>query len=213
MNGIGRRGLLVLALLAACDRRLKGNGSIAKEVRKPGPFSEIELRGSYRVRVVLQSADHSVTLEGDGNLLPVITSTTNGKRLVVESQEAISPSRPIALVIAAPDASLVRCSGANEVTVEKVENGRLQLDLKGAGSLRASGRTDKLKVFVEGAGDARLTELAARHALVMVEGAGTVDLPSLEHLEVEIRGAATVSYAGDPKVKKLVRGAGTLRKR
>ncbi len=216
MNTLASRRMLMTWLAAAsfgCDRELAGNGSVKSDVRTPGPFSELEVSGAFVVKVKLKAAAHEVTIEGDDNLLPEIVTRTDGKRLTVTTARGVAPSRPIVVAVAAPDIALVRTRGAVDVTISDVDNARLQVDLDGSGKATATGRTQKLKVFVKGAGKIETAGLATREALVMIEGAGSIELADLLELEAEIHGAGAVRYGGDPKVTKIVRGAGTVEKR
>lgn len=216
MSPLASRRMLMTWLVAAsfgCDRGLAGSGSAKSEVRTPGLFSEIEVSGAFVVKVTMKAAAHAVTIEGDDNLLPEIVTRTDGKRLTVTTARSIAPSRPIVIAVAAPDVVLVRTQGAVDLTISDVDNARLQVDLEGSGKATATGRTQKLKVYVKGAGKVEMAGLATREALVMIEGAGSIELADLLELEAEIHGAGTVRYGGDPKVNKLVRGAGTIEKR
>jgi hypothetical protein len=210
-----RRKLPWIALFALCGcaRTIEGSGTITKDERQPGPFSEVELRGNLLVAIHLGAAEHSATLEGDDNVIAAVRSKSDGRRLLIEPEGELAPTRRLALTIAAPDLALVRSSGSVDLKLYDVHNARLQIDLTGSGSAKAHGSTQKLKVFVNGSGEVQLEQLDIKEALVHVDGPGSVDIASPEHLEVEIHGSGRVSHAGTPTIEKTLRDQGTLRRR
>lgn len=183
------------------------------EVRAPGPFSEVEARGAFTLRVTLGAATHGVTIEGDENLLAEIVTESNGKRLMIKNTRSLSLTRALVITVTAPDLTLVRTGGAADVEVRAIDNARFQLDIDGSGKAEATGRTQKLKVYVNGVGTALMAGLATREALVMIDGAGRIELAEPAELEAEIHGAGVVRYSGDGKVTSHIRGAGSIEKR
>jgi hypothetical protein len=207
-------GLLSLAWLAGCNPgEVRGSGNRSSDVRKPGLFSEIELVGAYSAEVKLDRKDHQVTIEADDNLLPLIVTEADGAKLRVSTRKPLSSKGPLHLVVEAPDIKHLSIDGAAKASIAGLDNARLQIDIRGAGTVTAKGITQKLKVFITGAGEAALETLAAKEAMVGIQGAGTVDLASPEHLEVVLEGAGKVTYSGSPVIEQDIRGVGTLVKR
>ncbi len=203
------------ALLCACTTPLRGSGSIAHDVRTPGPFSELEIAGDYQVQIQLGRPSHSLVVDVDDNLVSSLRSVTNGKRLTIDAAHDLRPSRRIKLSIQAPDAALVRLRGSNAVTVTGVANERFQIDVDGGGGTEASGTTEQLKVYVVGSAELKLEKLAVNGgALVNVDGSGSVDVAEPKQLDVEIHGSGRVGYGGAPTItQKVIRGSGQLVKR
>ena len=212
---MNRRAALCLFAFAAlgCHRKVAGSGKPATDSRTPGPFAELDLNGAFDVRIELGRERHGVAVDADDNLLPFLVTETNGRRLRIAWQGDVAPTSRPRVSVSAPDLVLVRCSGDVDVRVTDVRNARFQIDLNGGGRAEATGSTQKLKVFIVGSGVARLEALAIDEALVHVSGSGQAEIGAPKHLEVELHGTASVSYAGDPVLESTVRDAGTLRKR
>ena len=206
-------GLFLVAALAACRRPPQGSGVEAAAERKTGPFAELEVQGDFEVTVELGRAQHRVSVTADDNLVGLLRTDSNGRRLHVRFDGDVHPRVRPRLRIEAPDLVLVRCIGTVDLHASQVRNARFQLDLRGTGSAMVTGSTQKLKVFIDGAGTASLEALAIEEALVNVSGNGRADVASPRQLEVELHGNAAVSYSGTPRLESTIRDLGKLTRR
>ena len=68
--------------------------------------------------------------------------------------------------------------------------------------MEIAGRTAAQTIEISGAGDYRAEDLASDTAKVAVSGAGRVVVRVAKTLDVDLSGAATVEYIGDPKVTR-----------
>ena len=205
--------LLLILALSGLGCTETGNGSAGTDLRSPGPFSEVEIRGGWKLEVVLQHEGHSVELSGDSNLLPLVTTEIQKHRLVIEVSKSAVPKLPLVAKVHAPDVKLLRNIGSNEVKLRKVDNGSVVVEIEGSGRTVAEGRTHQLKVYLRGAGKAELGAMPAKEAFLMVKGSGTVDLNVSDALEANIKGSAKVTYGGSPKVTKWLSGSAKLQQR
>jgi hypothetical protein len=209
-----RRALLVgLALVLGCSRNEVGSGNVTSVERDVGPFAELQIVGGFDVVIRLGAPKHVIAFTIDDNLATRVTAENNGRRLVATLDRDAKPTARPQLRVDAPDLVLVRCDGDPNVTLHSVRNARLQLDLKEAGSIRANGSTQKLKVFIDGRGQARLEDLRIEEALVHVSGAGQAHIARPTHLEAELHGSARVTYEGTPTIESVVRDSGVLEPR
>ena len=87
-------------------------------------------------------------------------------------------------------------------TLEVISNGGSVFDL--------SGVADKLTVRVAGAGHVNARELTAREVVFKVEGLGFGSVNATDELDVRIEGMGKVTYVGDPNVKRVVEGLGSV---
>ena len=89
----------------------------------------------------------------------------------------------------------------------------LAVDGSGAIKMEIAGRTVAQTIQISGAGDYRAEDLASDTARVAVSGAGRVVVRVAKTLDVDLSGAATVDYIGDPKVTRQVSGMGRVKQR
>ena len=199
------------ALLAAgC-----GGGPRVTVTRDVAPFDRIEVSDSLDVNVV-PGGGNQVRIRAGRDLMDRIRTESSGGVLqldVVDRGIVIGPDPLADVRIEVPVSSLsgVEIDGSGDVDVRGIDEERLELLVRGAGDVTATGTVDHLDATIEGAADAELDELAARTAKVTVEGAADADLRVSEELDVTVDGAGDVTYRGDPIVRSLVEGAGGLR--
>ncbi len=121
------------------------------------------------------------------------------------------PLGDVQVEVAASALASVDVDGAGDVVLEDLDAQALELELRGAADVDASGTVDRLTATIQGAGNANLLDLRVRTARVVVQGAADAELNVSDELDVIVEGAGDVSYSGDPTVRSEVEGAGDLR--
>ncbi len=111
------------------------------------------------------------------------------------------------------DRLVVSASGATSVRIAELDAKALAVDGSGAIKMEVAGRTAAQTIEISGAGDYRAEDLASDTAKVTVSGAGRVVLRVAKTLDVDLSGAASVDYIGDPKVTRRVSGMGRIKQR
>jgi len=193
---------------------VKGSGVSLSESRVVAPFRRIAVHDAIDVRVRI-GEPQSITVRADDNFVPWIETSVSGDTLTVRwappkktgSSMTISPL--VEIVVPALDA--LKLDGVGEVRVEGLAGGTLAIDTGGAGGVRASGRVDRLQLYLAGVGDADLEGLEARSADVSLTGTGDVHIDVRESLHATVTGVGDVRYRGHPKdVTKSVVGPGSV---
>lgn len=240
-------GLLavVLAMLAAVavltsHGGTSRSGATVVQERVATGFSEIEVSGVADVTLV-QGDREGVSLEGSGDALASIRTSTHGRVLTIRAAPAqrwwhMFPSGRAAptvhVTVSLRKLERLEASGVIKVTAASLRGDQLRLDLSGACELRLAGlalsqlSTDasgasKLELagtvqrqFIDlsGAGSYRAGDLVSQTATIDVSGAGKALLNSSASLTVDISGAGTVEYLGDPTIEQSVSGVGKIRR-
>lgn len=206
--------LVTLALTcSACRPAPLGSGTEVVAERETGPFAELEVRGDVEVTIELGRDRHRVSVVVDDNLVERMRTKSNGRSLLAGFDGDVRPKVRPRLHVEAPDLVVLRCHGTVDVRVSGMRNARFQVDLREAGSATITGSTKKLKVFINGSGQAHLEGLAIEEALANVSGNGSADIGSPRHLEVELHGSGRVSYGGSPTLEPTIRDRGLLTRR
>jgi Putative auto-transporter adhesin, head GIN domain len=113
----------------------------------------------------------------------------------------------------ATDRLAVSASGATFVGITDLDAKELTIDGSGAMKIEIAGRAVRQSVEISGAGDYRAADLASESASVEVSGAGRVVVRVDKALAVDLSGAATVEYLGNPKVTRQISGVGRVKRR
>lgn len=119
------------------------------------------------------------------------------------------PSRLVASGLRG-DRFALTTAGASELALEALDVSALSVEVRGSGSVRASGRCDEQRVAIDGSGSYDAQPLVCQRATIAAADAGEAVVTVRRSLDVSIRGAASVRYAGDPVVRRRIDGAGSL---
>jgi hypothetical protein len=198
-------------LIAGC-----GGGDRITETRQVAPFDQLDVADSVDVEVV-PGDGRQVQVYGGEDVLDRVETESSGGVLRVDIRDrgiviGPDPLADVRVQVAASSLDAVRIGGSGDVELGGLDLPALELEIEGAGEVEASGTADRLSATIQGAGDARLSELAVRTATVLVQGAGEAHLNVSERLDVKVQGAADVVYRGDPDVSEDIDGAGEVRR-
>jgi hypothetical protein len=151
-----------------------GSGRVITETRSVGQFNEVHM-ASFGVLIIKQGEAEALVVEAEDNILPKIKTEVAQGRLVIgthdDSVEAIRPTKPVTY----------------RLTVKNL-NG---VELTGVGSVEATNiRTDRLKVALSGAGNAKIDGLSASELGTTISGVGSFSgSGTVSRQEVRISGA------------------------
>jgi hypothetical protein len=212
----------VVAPLAACVvsisgsscslSTIHGSGVAASESRDVPAFSKVEVRGSADIVAQVGGAT-SLSLVGDDNLLPYVTTAVQGDTLVIDMQSGnYSMETDLVVTLSTPRLQGLSVLGSSDCRIDGLAGGDLELSISGSGDVHASGQVERLAVSIRGSGDMRLEQLETRSASVSISGSGDVRLFAVDALDVGITGSGDVSYVGSPAVSQHISGSGSVRR-
>lgn len=230
--------LLALITFAACEGESSGTRSLTfsvteRQEQMTESFNQIELEGNFEV-YLLNGNTHKIVLEGNDEILDWVVLKVENNVLKVSylKDKVIRKGQSVILEITVQD--LQRFSAASAlklitpnvfhfeemafdiagaVSMELNLDGEvLEASLAGASSVKAQGNVEQLVIDMPGAGKLDAFELRARKVKLTLAGAGKAEVFASEELQVDIAGACSVLYKGDPeKVYSNVSGIGRVR--
>jgi len=220
-------GLIGCTTLFNC---VEGKGSPATQTREVGPFKGITIEGSMEV-VVRQGTEQNVRIVAQENLLPLLTTTIAGDRLVIGSKECYVTQHGVKVFITAPDLNGFRIDGSGSFTSDgtirseslalRIDgSGDMTLDLDvsalttridGSGDVVLRGKAVGNVVQINGSGDVEADSLATERCTIEINGSGDCDVNVATSLDVEINGVGDVTFAGNVEnVRKEINGIGEV---
>ena len=207
--------LLVAPFAVGCGMHhseVVGSGQRQREKRDVAAFSSISTEGAYQIEVVSQQA-LSLEIEGDDNILPIISADVSNGVLRIKSKRGYSVNRPIVVRIGTPNLEAISVSGAGSVEVTGLKNEKFEIDSNGAPTIKVSGETAMLDIEANGAGKVDAHKLRATRSTVEANGVAKIEVFATDELNVNVSGPAAVIYSGDPKLNKTVNGPGSVERR
>jgi hypothetical protein len=208
--------LLISLLVAGCHHGMRGgvegSGKRERQKREITAFTSISTEGAFTIEVVCQK-DLSLEVEGDDNILPLVTAEVRNNVLRLSNSGRYSASEPVKFRISVPNLEEFRVSGAGKIDIKGMNNDKFKIDADGAPTINVSGNTKFVDIHSNGAGKINTNNLNAARAVVNSNGATQVELDVNEQLDVTVNGPSSVTYKGDPVVNKNVNGPGKVERR
>jgi hypothetical protein len=192
-------------------KTVEGNGVAARDTRAVAALTGLEVGGSMIVDVRVGGAP-SLVVEGDSNLLPLVTTQTRGSTLYIGTEGRLRSTTPLKVTYTVPRLTDLHSGGSGHVTVRGLPGGPLAVRLGGSGVARLSGEVAGFDARVSGSGKIEAGELRAGSARVDVSGSGGVVLGQVhgDHARIAISGSGTVQTSGTVRTLNVrVSGSGS----
>jgi len=235
-----KKCLLALAaivfVLSSCSfQNIKGDDNVISKSYTENGFKDIDVSSALEVHMT-QGTAYSLKIEGEKNIVDLLNVKTKGDKLEIDIQDKISfsPTRPIKVFITSPAYRDISGSGAcSFYTVQKlISTGDIKVDLSGSCTAKleldakkivvdASGATDiellgtatELDIDASGSTAIRAFGLITQITTLDMSGAGDAEVFASKSLSVDLSGAATVKYKGNPSsLKQEISEAGNVSK-
>lgn len=205
--------VLAVALSGCSIKGIKGSGNRKTEKRDLPAFKAIDTTGAYGVQVLCQKPA-GFEIEADDNILPLIKTEVRDGVLYVNSEQRYNSEKAVALRLSLPELISISSRGAGDITIQDAASDDLKIESTGAASIKATGKVKTSTISSTGAGDIDASRLQAEKVKVTVTGAASVSVYASGQLDVNVSGAGSVSYSGNPKtVNKSVSGLGSVNKK
>jgi hypothetical protein len=211
---------------------IKGSGNVVKQERQISSFNSLEVGGAFRV-FLTQGEKESLTVEADENLLEVIKTSVVGNTLKISTTEDISNSEALNIYLTITDLKEMEisgackiscesklklndldmeCSGASDIDLELAVN-NMELEFSGASQIDMFGSANEVSLELSGASDLDALELETDKLTADISGAANAKVSVKSELSIDLSGAASFKYKGEPKLLQTdVSGAATLKK-
>lgn len=207
--------VMLMSLAGGCHRihhEISGSGKVRKETRTIGSFTSIATEGAFDIEVTCQKPA-SLEIEGDDNILPLVSTSVSNNVLHIKSVRSFSVHQSIVVRISVPDLEGINSSGAGTFTISGLKNEKFEIGVNGAPTIKASGETKALSIDASGAGKIDTHRLHAAQVEVDTKGVSNVEVYAAEQLNVTVSGPSHVVYRGDAVVHQTVNGPGSVQKK
>jgi putative autotransporter adhesin-like protein len=188
----------------------QGSGVAVTQTRAVAAFSRLDLAGSNNVTVIV-GGPQSVVVHADRNLINHVTTGVAAGTLTIGDTGSFTARTPMSVDVRVPSLTALTLSGDGQITATGVSTPQLTVTVSGSGLLSAAGAVTRLDVALSGAGQAQLSQLAARDVHAVVTGSGLIQVTATSSLAAAVPGTGAIIYTGDPsQVSTSVTGTGTI---
>ncbi|GAB6067137.1 hypothetical protein JCM13664_04550 [Methylothermus subterraneus] len=189
---------------------VRGNHRRAEETRTLPCFEQITVEAGIDL-IYRPGSRCQAKLAGDSNLLGLILTEVDGKRLRLGISRSIQSQAPLRVEVQSPKLSALEVEGSGDVELSGMDTPNLRITVGGSGNVRGEGRVGALEALAEGSGNLDLARLKADEALIRISGAADAKVYAARRLQVSISGAGNVVYYGRPaQVVTDISGAGDV---
>jgi hypothetical protein len=230
--------LLTMMIFAGCEAESGGSRNLAfsvteRQEHRTESFNQIELEGAFEV-YLFNGTENGLVMEGSDELLDwvVINVENNVLKVSYLKDKVLRRNQSVILEITVQDLQRFSAASALKLVTPDVFQfdtmvfdiaGAVSMDLNlkgnvldatfaGASSVNAQGYVDQLNIEMPGAGKLNGFELKAKEVKLTLAGAGKAEVFANEQLQVDIAGACSVLYKGNPdKVYSNVSGIGRVK--
>lgn len=192
--------------------QVSGSGNRQTQKRDIGSFTSISTEGAFEIDVAGQKPV-GLEIEGDDNILPLITTDVANNVLHIKSVRNYSAQEPISIRITVPNLEGLSVTGAGKISITGLKNDKFEIDAKGAPAIMVSGETNLVSIDTSGAAKIDTHKLRASKGVVDSKGVSKIEVYANDQLDVTISGPSHVVYEGDPKLTKTIRGPGSVEKK
>lgn len=189
---------------------INGNGRIGETMRSMENYQKIHVDGIFEVDVRCGEANY-LRIQGDENLFPYVDTQVREKILYIDTTKPICTRSPLKISISTPELQAIQIGGAVDATVSNVNSKVLDVECEGAAQVDISGKTQILRVNLEGSSELDATSLATDRADVTLKGASSAKVAPIEALDASVDGAASVFCNRSPRtINASVSAAGSI---
>ncbi len=228
--------IILTATSCTKDRHwVKGEGSDVKNTRVTSAFTEISLATDATVELY-QDSFYGIELNGQQNVLDVITTSSNGTTLSIDLKRHTELRRhnPVVIRIHMPQLTGLNISGSGKIeSMKNFDMVNLRVNISGSGDVRMNGNiSGALTANISGSGDMTFNGigtcasanytisgsgnmnaewLKAEYADATISGSGEVRLYAIKQLNADISGSGNVQYRGTPSTNVKISGSGKFK--
>jgi hypothetical protein len=205
-----RRSLLFACLtlaLPACKKKpdpLKGSGVGATRARSVAAFSELSVGNGLEFEVTVGKGA-SLEISGDDNLISLVTTQVEGKRLTLGVDKKLKQRQPLRVRVGTERLDGIRVVAGAKGKVSGVRAEAFHVESGGGATVEIAGSSQALEVKSRSAARVDLKGFSAAKGIVTAADASTIELGYLEELDVTQTGMSRVIYRGEPKLTQSVK--------
>lgn len=215
--------ITTLALFSACSKLdegigITGQGPMLEETHQTDAFKNIEVDVDADVFLTQDNAQ-PLLISGQSNILSNLDINVVEMTLRINYIENVNTHERLQIFINLPnlenlstargahirslnsfstDKMLIQVYGSGKISMNIDEAEEISTSVAGSGHITLSGKSDELKVVINGPGYVATSGLITKHGNVSITGSGKCEVNSADELTVNINGNGKVLYAGNP---------------
>ena len=205
--------LLLWASLAISCNEVRGSGKVINQKRSVSEFTGVDVGGAIAIDVS-QSAERSVEVEADDNVLPYVETVVENGILHIHMKEgSMFNNTSIHVKVSLPKLESLEVSGASKAIAKDIHSDKIKVEVSGASKVIINGTAKEAEYAVSGASTLKAKELVADNVAVECSGASSGHVYANTKLLANATGASHIGYSGSVNdVDRQESGASSISK-
>jgi hypothetical protein len=221
-------------IFSSCTKKIVGEGPVVTETRTTAAFEGLAASVDATVYFT-QSADQSITLEAQQNILDEIETVVNNNVLRIRYKHpntSIRDSERVIIRVTGPVAKFLEqdgsgsmeiegpidpttaqfvVSGSGNILAEEVNTNKFEAIVSGSGRIIIDyGEANEEKVTISGSGQVDIQDMRVKDSEANISGSGSMKIFVTNNLKARISGSGTVYYRGNPTISTQISGSGAV---
>ncbi len=175
-------GLVTTLVISGCAFQLvNGSGKVVSENRQVENFSAVTLAGIGNVYIT-QSADTSLRIEAEDNLIPYFETTVKNGTLTIGIKNEymgvnLHPTQPVKFYVTTPEVDALTLAGSGNFITTDIESSNFRLSLLGSGNISNDTlKADSVDINLTGSGNISLGKVTTSDITSTISGSGDISL-------------------------------------
>lgn len=182
---------------APTDRTLDWDGSDQASIAIPG-------QATYA-----PGADDKLHVSGNPMLVPHVR--VHDGKVELDCRMGFNGAHDLAITLPGRTFKKFILSGSGNLALNGLDQDRVELSVRGSGSVKADGKVQNAKITIRGSGDANFADVRAAVVKVEIRGSGNTDIAPTEEAEISVRGSGDVNLHSNPrKLETHIKGSGRI---
>jgi hypothetical protein len=200
--------LLMGLLLSGCGSAMlgqgpgalvEGSGPVVRQERLASGITAVEFSAFGNLEII-QGDEEGLTLQAQGDILPMIISEVDGNTLRIYAKGNVNPRLGLQMRLKLHSLRSITAGGAGNITVSGLSGDTLSVSVTGANAVAVAGTVRDQTVSLSGAGAYDGGSLDSQRATVTIDGFADALVRVSEQLRTSISGPGTVEYYGEPRL-------------
>lgn len=191
------------------DLCLIGSGKVENYELTTDAFDEISLIGPIDLRIK-QGPELSLNVDAEKEIFSELTYAVKNGMLEIGFKENITcfeTDHGVRVNVTLPNITAIYQSGVSEIISDGNLNlTQLHLEISGTADMELSGQVENHSIESSGVVNANNFGLQTKNTVIDISGTADIELSCSVELDIEVDGAAKISYKGNPTISQDVSG-------
>jgi len=207
--------ILVFALLLSqgCkedDLCLIGSGTVTEYQLQVDEFENVSLIGPVNLRIK-QASNFEVSVDAEAEIFSELSYEVKNGTLEIGFKENVTcfeTDYGVWVNVTIPEIITVTSSGVSDIVSDgDLDLANLNMDISGTSNIELSGFVNEQTIISSGLVAVKNFELQTNSTAINVSGSGDFEISTVNTLDLDVSGIATVSYKGNPTINQEVSGS------